>query len=150
MLIRGVRGEHGDTIVEVLIAIAVVSLVLVVAYTTSTRNISRLEDTQEHSEALQLAQTQLEYLHSADITSRNTAANSGCFDNTGKPMASGSGSCLVDASDTPVGNSSAQPQFLITLTGTSAGNGLITYSAKVTWAGIADEQDNVTLYYQQG
>jgi prepilin-type N-terminal cleavage/methylation domain-containing protein len=150
MLIRSprVRNERGDTIVEVMIAIAVASLVLVVAYTTSTRNINTLEDTQEHSEALQLAQTQLEYIHSANATERANAASGGCFDNSGG--AASGGACQVDASDTPVANG-VQPQFLIALSSHSSGSSLITYAVTVTWASISGgETNNVTLYYQQG
>lgn len=147
MLIRHIRNQRGDTIVEVLIAIAVVSLVLVTAYATSTRNINTLEDTQEHSEALQLAQTQIEYLHDATQAARGTASSGGCFDNAGAPMPSGSSNCKVDASDTPTG---AQPQFQIVLTSTPTSAGLNIYQVQVTWQSLLGGQtNNVTLYYQQ-
>lgn len=57
--------QRGDTIVEVLIAIAVVSSVLAITYSIMNRNISTLRDNQERSEASKLAQSQIERLKSA-------------------------------------------------------------------------------------
>jgi len=53
--------QTGDTIVEVLIAIVIVSSVLVAAYASATRNTLTNQETQERSQALQLATTQLEF-----------------------------------------------------------------------------------------
>lgn len=54
--------ERGDTIIEVLIAIAVVSSVLGISYAIMNRNILTLRDNQERTEALRLAQGQIEAL----------------------------------------------------------------------------------------
>ncbi len=54
--------QRGDTIVEVLIAIAVVSSVLAIAYSTMNKNVSILRGNQERTEAAKLAQGQLEAL----------------------------------------------------------------------------------------
>jgi Tfp pilus assembly protein PilV len=56
------RSNRGDTIVEVLIAITVVSLILAGAYGVATRSARAVLQAQEHSEALQTAQAQLEGL----------------------------------------------------------------------------------------
>jgi Tfp pilus assembly protein PilV len=53
-------GNRGDTIVEVLIAIALVSLILVGAFVTSNRSLAATRDSQEHSEASQVLQSQIE------------------------------------------------------------------------------------------
>lgn len=50
----------GDTIVEVLIAITVVSVILSGAYTVSNHSFRNTEQAQEHSEVLKLIQGQLE------------------------------------------------------------------------------------------
>lgn len=55
-------GQKGDTLVEVLIAIAVVSSVLGIAYSVMNRNIATIRDNQERSEASKLASNQLELL----------------------------------------------------------------------------------------
>lgn len=135
MLKRSV-GQRGDTIVEVLIAIVVVSIVLVAAYQTTTRNINGIQSTQEHSEALQLAQTQLEYLHNS-----STPPTTGqCYPNNSSTPVGGI-NCLVDASGTPT---SVQPQFKLAFSNVGS-----TYQITVTWASIqAGETNNVTLYYQ--
>ena len=56
------RQTRGDTLVEVLIAIAVVSSVLGIAYSIMNRNIITMRDNQERSEATRQAQTQVESL----------------------------------------------------------------------------------------
>lgn len=56
------RKQAGDTIVEVLIAIAVVSLVLGGAYAIASRSLANSRQAQEHGEALQLANAQIELL----------------------------------------------------------------------------------------
>lgn len=55
-------GNKGDTIVEVLIAIAVVSSVLGITYSIMNSNILTTRDNQERSEASKIAQGQLELL----------------------------------------------------------------------------------------
>lgn len=56
------RRESGDTIVEVLIAIAVVSSVLAITYSIMNRNLLTMRDNQERTEAMKLAQGQIEAL----------------------------------------------------------------------------------------
>lgn len=58
------RSERGDTIVEVLIAIAVASSVLGVAYATMNRNLIIMRNNQERTEATKIAQAQIESLKS--------------------------------------------------------------------------------------
>lgn len=130
-------GQRGDTIVEVLLAIVVVSVVLVAAYQTTSYNIDDVQSTQEHSEALQLAQAQLEYLHNS-----STTPNSGwCFSAAGS-LTSGA-NCMVNASGTTAGT---EPK-IFQLAFNNAGS---TYEITVKWASIqAGTQYNyVNLYYQ--
>ncbi len=58
-------GQRGDTIVEVLIAIAVVSSVLGITYAAMNRNLLNVRDNQERSEAVKYAQAQLEAIKGA-------------------------------------------------------------------------------------
>lgn len=130
------RDQRGDTIVEVMIAIVVISMVLVAAYVTTTRNINGLQDTQEHSEALQLAQAQLEFLHN----SATEPADHQCFNTSGG--ITGGASCMVDASGAPT---TSQPQFNIDITNDSPP----TFKVTITWASVkAGVTNNVTLFYQ--
>lgn len=54
--------ERGDTIIEVLIAIAVASSVLAITYATMNRNLLIIRDSQERTEAAKIAQGQIEAL----------------------------------------------------------------------------------------
>lgn len=65
------KNRRGETIVEVLIAIAVVSSVMGIAYSIMNRNIQILRDNQERTEASKIAQSQLELLR-VGLASDNT------------------------------------------------------------------------------
>ena len=56
------RRQRGDTLVEVLIAIAVVSLILGGAYVTTNRSLYATRAAQERGNALKLAESQIEQL----------------------------------------------------------------------------------------
>lgn len=56
--------NRGDTIVEVLIAIAVMSAVLSTAYGITNNSVKSNQESQEHGVALKLAESQLEQLKS--------------------------------------------------------------------------------------
>lgn len=74
--------QAGDTIVEVLIAIAVVSSVLGIAYSIMNQNLHTIRDNQERSEASKIAQGQLELLRVASSRAdfaANTAPTYFCF-----------------------------------------------------------------------
>lgn len=58
----GSRGQRGDTIVEVLIAVAVISLVLGGAYTATNRSLQSSRSAQEQSAAIKVVESQLEQL----------------------------------------------------------------------------------------
>src|SRR5690606_39104613 len=68
------RREAGDTIVEVLIAIAVVSSVLAITYSIMNRNLLTMRDNQERTEAMKLAQGQIEALRAKWGTNEGQAA----------------------------------------------------------------------------
>jgi prepilin-type N-terminal cleavage/methylation domain-containing protein len=56
------RNQRGDTIVEVMIALAVLGSVMVGGYSIATRSINSVRVSQERGEALKLAEGQLEQL----------------------------------------------------------------------------------------
>jgi len=137
-VLKHLKDQRGDTIVEVMISIAVVSLVLVAGYVTTTRSVNGMEDTEEHSEALQLAQTQLEYLHNTTAL----PANNKCFDNKGVIV--GGNSCLVNSSGGAAAGGQLQFDINITQVNTQ------TFAVAVTWPSIDNPgtTNNVTLDYQ--
>jgi hypothetical protein len=64
------RNQAGDTIVEVLIAITVVAAVLGGSYTVVNRTMANSRQAQEHAEALQMANKQVEYITSLVATAQ--------------------------------------------------------------------------------
>jgi prepilin-type N-terminal cleavage/methylation domain-containing protein len=150
-MLRMKKTQRGDTIVEVLIAIAVVSLVLVAAYVTTSRNINGLQDTQEHSEALQLAQTQLELLHNS---STQPSGSKQCFLQTTGALTANVNNCMVDSNGCVLGASgcpptSTIPAFNLNVTKISSGPTTSTYSVDVQWASaIGGQTNSVQLFYQ--
>jgi Tfp pilus assembly protein PilV len=71
--------QRGDTIVEVLIAVGIITLVLAGAYKITTRNMVSIQDVQEHSYALKLAETQTEKLRAAASSDIDAMGASFCF-----------------------------------------------------------------------
>jgi Tfp pilus assembly protein FimT len=61
-------GERGDTIVEVLIAMAVAASVLGISYGAMNRNMLIIRDNQERTEASKILQGQIELLRSLALT----------------------------------------------------------------------------------
>jgi prepilin-type N-terminal cleavage/methylation domain-containing protein len=76
------RSQRGDTIVEVLIAIAIVSSVLGVTYGAMNRNLLITRANQERTEASKIAQGQLEAIRGLTAAQLTTiAGNSFCIIN---------------------------------------------------------------------
>lgn len=71
------RRQSGDTIVEVLIAVAVVSAVIVGAFTIANRSSQQIRASQERSEALKITASAVEMIKSNKSTAvGNTVLNS--------------------------------------------------------------------------
>jgi len=69
--VNTVQAQRGDTIVEVLIAITVVSMVLGGAYVTTNKSLLATRSAQEHATALKLVESQLEQIKGLAITNPN-------------------------------------------------------------------------------
>ena len=91
--------QRGDTIIEVLIAIAVASSVLAITYATMNRNMLTIRDSQERTEATKLLQGQIEALRQMSIDNPAmlaTANTNFCMDSNGStPQAVTGGSPAV-------------------------------------------------------
>src|ERR1017187_1268844 len=72
--------QKGDTIIEVLIAIAIISFILGGAYVTSNNSLLATHDAQEHGAALQLLQTEVELLKGVVDTNPNAIFGAGAAD----------------------------------------------------------------------
>lgn len=60
-----IQSQRGDTIVEVLVCLAVLGLALGVSFATANRSLQMARNAQEHSEALQYLNSQVEMVRAA-------------------------------------------------------------------------------------
>ncbi len=144
--------RRGDTLVEVLIAIGIISTVLAGAYVMTNRSLISTRDAQERVNATKLAETQLELIKSAVAKDPNIVFATGvptsfCAIPTATSVAiyqSSDTRCTqMDANGTsPV---TTQPRFTIVDTRTNND-----FMVKVTWvsAGGVRSNDNVQLRYR--
>jgi Tfp pilus assembly protein PilV len=88
-------GKSGDTIVEVLLAVAIVSTVLAGAYVATSRSLANSRQAQERSEAVKLVEGQLERLKAAFTADPASFATGSafCLDDTPARITAGSPIC---------------------------------------------------------
>ncbi len=147
--------ERGDTIVEVLIAIAVVSLILGGAYVTTNRSLIATRAAEERGNALKLAESQVEQLKGlaksnpdaifgaatpmpfciSGFTSNVVTANSDPNLNNAE--------CKLSAGGTPT---STQPVYSLSIIRGSDGN---TFTVTNQWSDASGRiNDNLRLIYR--
>lgn len=133
------RSQNGDTIVEVLIAMAVISAVLGTSYAIVNRNTKSYQQVNEHSEALKLSERQLEKLRQIAVgtdASKKAAVFSGatpfCIDDV----------LHVNAS-TPC-TDGVDNRYTIQVLRTGADQ----FESIVTWTGVTGGTDRVSLSYR--
>lgn len=132
-----VSSERGDTIVEVLIATAIVALVLVGAYGITSHSTNAIQDSQEHQEAASLVNRQLELVRNHG----GLATGSDCYNDSGV-AATGAG-CNYDQGGnsgcTTPPASRCYKVKVIAVRGSAAASDPtlpVTYSVKVTWDSV--------------
>lgn len=80
------KDKKGDTIIEVLISIAILSLILTISYALSNRDSQYIQQSQERSEAQNISEQQLELLRNyLQPTTDWTGSHYLCFDGSGNP-----------------------------------------------------------------
>lgn len=131
-------GQRGDTIVEVLICIAVVSLILAGAYVTTQRSSVGVRDSQEHAEALKLVESQLEQVRSnatstGDVFSSTTPfcmVNVAPVSATQQPNAA---KCIEDSA----GNATTgEPAYHLSITRSSSINSSSLFTITASWDSV--------------
>ncbi len=130
------RRQAGDTLVEVLIAIAIISLTLAGAYASANLSASDLQDVQEHTEALKLVQSQVEFLRASGGITGGT-----CFASDGTPTTN----CTLN-SDGTRNTSGNGPGFVLSV-GTAGPCTAGIYTVAATWPSVHRVTDNVTVCY---
>ncbi|HET8671733.1 MAG TPA: hypothetical protein VFM05_14230, partial [Candidatus Saccharimonadales bacterium] len=122
--------EHGDTIVEVLLAIAVISSVIGGAFVMTNRSLQGSRDAQERVNATKLVESQVEQIKNLAATDAIVVFGAGvpasfCVNTAGAIVASTDAACLVDVS----GNATTgEPSFR--LANSRSGN---TFTFTATW-----------------
>ena len=134
-------GQNGDTIVEVMIAVVIIGSVLAGAFTLTNRNTRSIRDAEEHSQALQLLQGQLEQLRaSASTNAYNDYSANFCFDDDGSMLTLGAGAFGCQAADS-----------LYTFSIAKAANGGTNptqFTLKTQWDGIMGVTAQERLLYK--
>ncbi len=141
--------QTGDTIVEVLVCIAIVSVILGGAFVTTRNSQLGVRNSQEHANALKLLEDQLEQMRSDSTTDGNvfTTSSPFCMYNE-EPVATSSSNCAVQS---PAGT---QPAFNISIndcTTIACGNsvtGSYLFTAQITWDQVTGGNASETMAYR--
>lgn len=134
--------QTGDTMVEVLIVIAVVSLILGGAYVTTNRSLQATRAAQERGNALKIAESQIEQIKGLAATDPDALFGQAppfCISPVdGKPIAVSHSStpCTVNISGNPP--ASGEPTFRLEITK----NGLNEFILTERWDDVSGRQTN--------
>lgn len=134
------RRQAGDTIVEVLICIAVISTVLAGAFVVVSKSNQAVQDSAEHAQAQQLLQGEVESLRAylSTVTTVDALPANFCFDGSSTPVAVTSTNCR------PTNGGGAEYRLSL-----SPVNGKPhTYECSISWDTIGNKKANETYYYQ--
>lgn len=123
------KNNKGDTIVEVLISIAVLGLILSVSYALANRDTQYVQQSQERAEAQKISEQQLELLR--DYLTPDTDWNASgykCFDDANPPQpTTATSNCNKGTKDNGVG------RYRVRITYASATR---TYTVNTTWSSL--------------
>lgn len=157
--------QAGDTIVEVLIAIAVVSGVLGITYSIMNKNVATIQDNQERTEASKLVQGQLELLRRAseDVNSSITLDDnfclsvdtvSGVIEKNGNILTNGlvkdSGSGTDGYNGDCIGTVGTDDRYFINIVDVYPGgsNARTNFRVMVRWHSLAGGDSQVVMSYR--
>jgi prepilin-type N-terminal cleavage/methylation domain-containing protein len=136
--------QRGDTIVEVLIAIAVISMVLAGAYATTNRSLLATRAAQERSNALKLVETQLEQIKGMSVADPDTlfgnVPGSFCVTPALAIASSNDNACRVDAAGQP---NDVEPIYNLSVTRSGPdGQGGYVFTVTSEWVDPSGRHDN--------
>lgn len=151
---RNFRGnQRGDTIVEVLIAIAIIGAVLGAAYVATNNNAQINRATQERLYATKIAESQLEYIKTmASIAEKQTelfnASSDFCVTSGLALSNAGNASCRLNSAQNPT---TEQPYFDIVVQPGAPIGSPPAYSGEmftvtVSWDSILNEGKDQVVY----
>lgn len=132
---RLIQSQAGDTIVEVLIAIAVIGSVLGTAYALVNNAVQTSQQSQEHSRALAIAESQIERIKVNDAARNADQGREFCVI-TGSPEYN-LDNCKFD-------DGSALQRYETKVTKDASSN----FTVDVTWDGPKGRTESVSLIYK--
>jgi type II secretory pathway pseudopilin PulG len=137
--------ERGDTIVEVLISIAIVSLILGGAFVTANNSLKGNRSAHERQNALKIAESQVEQIKylagtNPDTLFALTVPSSYCLNGGLVAIDSTDPACKVNADGTPT---SVEPAYSVAVSRSTN-----TFTVNVTWASLNQGQNSVQLKYR--
>lgn len=136
------RRQAGDTIVEVIIAVAVISAILAGAFMVTSRSTHAIRDSEEHAQALQFLQGQTELLRTA------AGRSGGLPSNLTTPFCLGSAAYYQPAG----GNAHCLAGSLYSLSvsspTSSPGSGTTTFQLAASWPSLSGGTATVYLAYK--
>lgn len=148
------HSERGDTIVEVLISIAVISLILGGAYVTTNKSLLATRGAQERSNATKLAEAQVEQLKAVIATSPDSvfgggAANPFCiYQNPAsgalQVLPTTSPNCRVTVAGVPT---TGEPGFNLSISHPTVTSS--DFTIRATWANVGGKvTDQLQIKYR--
>ena len=150
---RSKLGQSGDTIVEVLLAVLVITSVMAGAFTVTSKSVKATRDSQEHAQGVKLIESELESLRAA-VTNGKTIPASGAFCLVGGNVVTYStANCTFD--QTGVITPSAQPGYDTQISRCATGNTLCStvnndlFVVSTQWVSIANStKATEKIFYQ--
>jgi type II secretory pathway pseudopilin PulG len=136
--------ERGDTVVEVLICIAVIGLLLGGAFVLTNRSLQGTRAAQERLNGIKIVEGQLEQiksLASTDAAGLFSAPTNFCINSSQQIKDASDATCTVGPDGNP--SPAKEPKFTITASRTSN-----TFTVKTVWNRVTGVgQDNVEMKY---
>lgn len=147
--------ERGDTIVEVLICILVISTMLAGAFATTNNSLQAVRMSQERSQAIKITESQVESLRAigpagftpfciAGTTYHNASTATNCYFNQGGQLIASDLGSQTPSANNLYANAATGPQFNARITMQPSGR----YEIKVEWVSVRGQLSTITMYYR--
>lgn len=139
-------GEAGDTLVEVLMAIAVLGMALAGAFVTTNHSLQATRGSQERENAMKLVESQLEQVKNLALTNASAVFGAGapasfCVNSAGAVVTSTNAGCAMDASGVAT---TAEPVYHVSIT-----RNVNTFTILNRWTDVSGrQQDSVQMTYR--